>query len=192
MDKYYKQLRGKMKRIFTFLVLTVILVGNTFSQEIDQETDISDFSIGNSLQKQAVYIDLFPMINGLAVGGVGIGIFYEIKLHNYFSVLGETNISGNFQEALMYNIIAHGRVYPFKSTIEKLFFDLGIGYRRRKTEEDNIHSLVGTVKTGWKFILGKGFVLEPGFRIRYNLIKISGNENNDFGINFIIGLGWAF
>jgi len=52
--------------------------------------------------------------------------------------------------------------------------------------------LVGVAHTGWKFIFRKGFVLEPGFGVRYDFITFSGDEAFKFGLNILLKFWWTF
>jgi hypothetical protein len=174
-----------MKRFLIIFVL-ILNIGTIFAQETNEKYS----------PKMGIIIDLFPMINGITSGGIGLGIMYEHYLNSYFSVLGGINFYTNFNEIIAYNILAHGRIYPLSTSIEKLYTDIGIGYRRRRSDyddsSDNIHSLTGIAKIGYKFKIGNNFILEPGFGVRYNLYTFSGEENNNFGMNIQLGIGSIF
>jgi hypothetical protein len=165
-----------MKRILLILVLIFLFLPNIFGQN----------------KKHTIFIDLFPMVNGIFSGGIGLGIGYEHTIGQYFATGGYINIYTNFNNNITYNIIANGRYYPLKIEAGNLFIDMGLGYRRRKTDEDNIHCLVGLVHTGWKFIFHNGLVLEPGIGIRYDILPIYGGENFNFGFNIRTLVGWTF
>jgi len=172
-----------MKKLILFLVSFLCTFLNIFGED-------------TSNKEHTVYIDLFPMVNGIVSGGIGLGIGYEHSLGQYFGIGGEFLFVSNFNDVFSYNIIMNGKFYPIQTKIGNLFIDAGLGYRRRKSNfdgaNDDIHCLVGVAHTGWKFILGKGFVLEPGFGIRYDFITFSGDEAFKFGLNILLKIGWTF
>jgi hypothetical protein len=153
-------------------------------------------TVEKSPQKFGVMIDLFPMVNGITSGGIGLGFLYENYLNQYFSIVNEINFYTNFNKVIAYNILIHGRFYPLKTSLEKLYTDIGIGYRRRKSDydgsTDDIHSLVGIAKAGWKFKIGNNFIFEPGLGIRHNIYVFSGKENNNFGLIIPLVVGLTF
>jgi hypothetical protein len=132
------------------------------------------------------------MINGIFSGGIGLGIGYEYDVNNYFTIGGNVICYTNFSERLTYSTIVKGKYYPLETKIGSPFIDVGFGYRRRETEEDNIHCLVGMACTGWKFILKNNFVFEPGVGFRYDIATFSGNENYKFGFVIRAAMGFTF
>jgi outer membrane autotransporter protein len=87
--------------------------------------------------------------------------------------------------------------------LDKLFVDLGLGYdfygykweyEISDTKYDDSYdqsSLTITPKVGWKFIFGKGFVVEPS--LGYTIgIALGDNHRSANGLNLGVGLGWAF
>jgi hypothetical protein len=143
-------------------------------------------------KKHTILIDFFPMVNGIFSGGIGLGIRYEHTVGQYFAMGGYINAYTNFTNNITYNIIANGRYYPLKTKVGNLFIDMDLGYRRRQTDEENIHCLVGLAHTGWKFIFDNGLVLEPGIGIRYDIFPFSGSENFNFGLSIRTMAGWTF
>jgi hypothetical protein len=181
----------KWLRVF-FPLFTLVLI-NSFTQEIN---NIFNLKSGNTEQNNAVIIDLFPMVpvaNGLELGeGFGLGIMYERKASHYFSLLCSGTFLTNFDDIFAYSFSPHFRIYPFKTTIGKLFTDVGIVYRSRKKETNYFHGLSGMLAIGWKFVFEKGFTLEPGFTFRYKITDIADKDQYNFGWGLLLGLGWVF
>lgn len=169
-----------MKRIFLIFILVYLGLPNIFGQD----------------KKHSIYLDLFPMVNGIVSGGIGLGIGYNYNINQYFTLGGYTNFYSNFGNTISYHFILDGRYYPIKTKIGSPYIDLGLGYRRRESEfdgsTDNIHCLVGLADVGWKFIFRNGLVLDPAFGIRYDLATFSGNEDFKFGYNIKAMVGWMF
>jgi len=164
-----------MKRLFLVLVLFFFILASVSSQE----------------RKHTVFADIFPMFNGIFSGGVGLGIGYDYRINEYFSIGSYINFFSNFNENMTYNIILNGRFYPINTEIGAPYIDLGLGYRRRRSEEDNIHCLSGVANIGYRFIFNNGLVLDPAFGIRYNLLPFSGYENFNFGYNIKAVIGYT-
>jgi hypothetical protein len=164
-----------MKKVFIIIVFLIVFIGNVFSQ-----------------QKQAITMDVFPMIEGAFEKNFGFGLFFEIKLNNYIATVMEFNVYTNFKKDITYSFIGHGRIYPLDTAINKLFFDMGLGYRRSKWETDNVHCLTGSLTTGWKFILGKGFILEPSIGAWHNLLTLAGETSHNWAPIVGAEIGWAF
>jgi len=143
-------------------------------------------------RKNTVYVDIFPMGNGIFSGGAGLGFGYDYSINQYFSIGGLVNYFGNFNENNTYSLILMGKYFPIETEIGKPYIDAGFGYRRRLSEEDDINCLVGTSHLGFKFIFKNGLVLDPAFGFRYNLITLSGSENYMFSFNIKAIIGWMF
>jgi hypothetical protein len=186
-----------MKKYIFILLLSLISCGTTFSQETNNSLKGGTFNLksGKTAQKHALIVDLFPLMEGVWEGKAGAGFFYERRLSNYFSLVGEANVYSDFKDETAYSFFAHGRLYPSKTTIGKLFLDTGFGYRNSSLLETVIEDvecleIVGSV--GWKFIMGKGFLIEPSVGYRQNIHTFSGRESHKGGITINIGFGWAF
>jgi len=171
-----------MKKIIFVLLLISLILGNVFAQEE-----------WNTPQKLSIMLDLFPAIEGAFEGNTGFGIFFEARINNYFSAVVEFNFYKNLSNKDV-NLVAigHGRIYPFKTTIGKAFYDLGLGYRRGKWETDDIHALIVSSTAGWKFILWKGFVIEPNIGFWSNIVAFKGEAENTHAPIIGINLGWAY
>jgi len=169
-----------MKRLFMVFILICLLLPNTFGQD----------------KKHTIYVDFFPMVNGIVSGGIGLGIGYNYDINPYLAVNGYINFVSNFENTFSYNFILNGKYYPIKTEVGSPYIDLGLGYRRRKSDydgsTDNIHCLVGLSHIGWKFIFKNGLILDPAFGIRYDMATFSGGESFKFGFNIKAIVGWMF
>ncbi|GHV53962.1 hypothetical protein AGMMS49579_13670 [Spirochaetia bacterium] len=171
-----------------------------------------DLKSGPTEQKNAVFLDVGTLATYLMAGGFGGGVGYERAFGNSFSGLihagagGFTyDILGSKNTAFAFEIDVHGRWYFFKTSLDKAFIDLGLGYEYYGYTYENASSwnwnqssLTITPKAGWKFIFGKGFVLEPsiGYTIGIGLgtpeIRGDVSTHNASGLAIGVGLGWAF
>jgi hypothetical protein len=187
-----------MKKLFLLFILLLIIFVDGVSQEKNTDTNNGILSLkdGNTNQNNAIIFDLFPMLpgpNGLKFGeGIGLGIIYERKMYQYFSLLSRVSFVTDFDEIFSYSFSPHFRIYPFKTTIGKFFADGGIAYRGRVTKTNAHQALSGVLSIGWKFILWNNFIIEPGFTLRLKIADISGEDPYKFGYGLLIGLGWVF
>ena len=150
------------------LMFVSFVFGNTFAQEE-----------WNTSQKFSIMVDIFPAIEGAFEGNTGFGLFFETRINSYFSAVLEFNFYKNLSNKdLNFVIMGHGRIYPFKTTISKAFYDVGIGYRRGKWVTEDIHCMLVSVSAGWKFIIGKGFVIEPNIGFWNNIFTFKGETSN--------------
>jgi len=170
-----------MKKIIVMACFAVCICNTAFSQE------------KNTSQKFSVMVDIFPAIEGAFEGNTGFGLFFETKINNYFSGVLEFNFYKNLSNKdVNFVVMGHSRIYPFETTIGKAFYDIGIGYRRGKWETDDIHCLIGSLSAGWKFILGKNFVIEPNIGFWNNLFTFKGETANTHAPIVGVNLGAAF
>jgi hypothetical protein len=165
-----------MKKLFMVFVLICLSLSNIFGQD----------------RKHTIYVDIFPMGNGIFSGGAGLGLGYDFSINQYLSIGGLINYFGNFNVNNTYSFILLGKYYPIKAEIGSPYIDVGFGYRRRLSEDDDIHCLVTSAHTGFKFILKNGLVLDPSFGFRYNAIPLSGSENFMFSFNIKAIIGYTF
>jgi len=179
-----------MKKGLAIIVCLLFLCINGFSQENNSNI------FNNSEQNNIIIIDLFPMIpgaNGYKFGeGIGIGISYERKLHQYISIIGGGTFSTNFTNDLSYSLLSRFRVYPLGSSLKNLFSDVAIIYASNFNESENIQTLSGMISLGWNFIFSNGLVLVPGAFFRHKIIDIVGVKPHNYGFGLIMGIGWAF
>jgi len=165
-----------MKRLLLSLVLFCSIFLSIFGQE----------------RKHTIYIDIFPMGNGIFSGGAGLGLGYDYSKNKYFSIGGLISYFGNFSDKNTYSFILLGKYFPIETKIGSPYIDAGFGYRRRLSEEDNIHCLVTTAHIGYKFIFKNGLVIDPAFGFRYDTLTFSGSENYIFSFNIKAIVGWMF
>jgi len=169
-----------MKRLFMLFILGCLFLQNTFGQD----------------KKHTIYVDFFPMVNGIFSGGIGLGVGYDYDINPYFAVGGYINFISNFGNTFSYNFILNGKYYPIKTEVGSPYIDFGLGFRRRKSDydgsTDNIHCLVGLSHIGWKFVFQNGLILDPAFGIRYDMATFSGGENFKLGFNIKTIVGWMF
>lgn|GEM_PF-5243692 len=165
-----------MKRFLLIFILINLILPDIFSQD----------------RKHTVYIDNFAVFNGVYSGGAGLGIGYDYSINRFFSAGGYISYLTDFKKNFTYNFIANGKYFPVRTAIGAPYVDLGLGYRRRKSEEDDIHSLTGLGSIGFRFIFGNGLVLDPGFGVRYNIIPLAGSENFNLGFSIKTIAGWTF
>ena len=194
-----------MKKGISVVLLAVLVAGGVFAQEEERRE-----------KQNAVFLDVGPLFMGLLLGGFGIGAGYERAINNSFSAMGHFDIlmftlrdDIDYKEPVFaFDIDVHGRWYPLKSALAKLFVDVGVGYGSFsdkvepkaayiETMKYTVHILSIGAKAGWKFILGPGFVLEPSLGYSY-AFELANNRPGGAtkltigGLSYSIGLGWAF
>ena len=69
-----------MKKLFMVFVLICLFLPKTFGQD----------------KKHTIFVDFFPMVNGIVSGGIGLGIGYDYDINPYFAVGGYINFVSNF------------------------------------------------------------------------------------------------
>ncbi len=184
-------------RKYILIIFLTLFCKTLFSQE---QNNLFNIKSEETKQKQALFIDLFPLMEGVWEGKVGGGIFYERKISKYFSLVGEVNVYTDFDDETAYSFIGHNRFYPFQTTIGKFFINTGLGYRystlinrdKESLINDNIQCLELFASTGWKFIIKDSFIIEPSIGYRQNIFTFIGNEIQSGGITLNVSLGWAF
>ncbi|GHV89301.1 hypothetical protein AGMMS50267_16610 [Spirochaetia bacterium] len=192
------------------LALTFGSVGGVFGA-----SDLFNLKSGPTAQKSTIFVDVGTTLRYLMYDGIGGGVGYEKSFGDTWTGLIHAAAGlytySSIQSAFAFQIDVHGRYYIFKTALDKLFVDLGLGYDFYKyTHEYTSYdgekydwgydqsSLTITPKVGWKFIFGKGFVVEPafGYTIGIGITKPDVNSAaktyTASGLNFGIGLGWAF
>jgi hypothetical protein len=181
------------KKIAAVLVLTVLLSNAAFAQKA---------------KRNAVFVDVGPLIEGLIFGGFGLGVGYERALTDYWTVLGHgdyESILGGDLWAL--DIDVHGRYYfQLGPAVAGLFADLGLGYGllswKGLFRDETVTASAFTIsaKVGYKYIFRPGFFLEPAvgysFAISGGLKDSTGEKHTGdiggTGLNYGMSLGWAF
>lgn len=182
-----------MKKFYYILSLFLIICGNAFSQiGSNGSEDVVSHAGSRETVKQAVIVDLFPLMEGVWEGKIGAGLFYEVQVHRLFSLVTEVNFYTDFDDELMLSALEHWRIYPLGIALNKLFFDIGAGYRKSTLERDNVRCLELSGSAGWRFVMGKGFLIEPSVGYRQNVYTFLGHESKKGGITINVGLGFMF
>jgi len=191
-----------MNKFYLIIILAIITNARIFSQENNNGQFNSKSR--HTEQKNAVSIDFGTLIWDLSTGGFGFGASYERSIHDAFSVLGHFSYSHHDWNYFAFE--AHGRWYPFKTALGKLFTDICLGYGLfwddNKSNDWAVNTTKISVKAGWKFIFGKGFFFEPiiGFGFPFiltdNRNDLSGSGSGDLkisqGLGIGLNIGWAF
>jgi hypothetical protein len=203
------------KKIILLLVLVTLVTGGVFA---DGWNNSFKFDSGPSEQKGALFLDLSPTIAYLIFGGFGIGLGWEGRINDFstYYIHSEMGIiskeswvykNTRFDYGFDFDIEANYRYYFFKSAIDKLFVNGGIGFgiiTRKYTYDYFLEGNTGIwtalylpMYAGYKLIIGPGFVLEvrAGYRIGIGLTRP--REFEYFSMNYGggiygISVGWAF
>ena len=208
-----------IKKTILLLVLVTIVTGGIFAQSVWNNS--FNFSSGPTPQKGALFVDLGYTIAYLLVGGFGIGLGWEGRINDSSTYLISGNIGIYGREwnsayygkygytAFDFGIEGNYRYYFFKSAIDKLFIDGGLGYGMKswtytydRNGSNKTYSwgvLYIPVYAGYKIIIGPGFVLEAhaGYRAGIKVSDPDGYNSSlsipDFGgLIFGVAIGWAF
>ena len=209
-----------MKKVILLLILAAVVTGGVFAEDSVWNTSF-DFKSGPTPHKGALFVDLsYTLAYLLPPPGFGVGLGWEGRINDYSTYLisgnigiygdNKTGYNGYKYTAFDFGIEANYRYYFFKSALDKLFFNGGIGFGMKSLNytytssliDDNVYAwgaLYIPVYAGYKVIIGPGFVVElhAGYRIgipvytpedtRYIYYTPSFNE-----AIFGIAVGWAF
>jgi hypothetical protein len=204
------------KKIILLLILATLVAGGVFA---DAWNNSFKFNSGPTPQKGALFVNFGPTINYLILGGFGIGLGWESQIGSFSSILIDAEVG--FYEYKPYSsyyyrynefdfaVEANYRYYFFKSAIDKLFINAGLGFvmLTRKYPNNSTYfregdtgiwtALTIPVYAGYKVIIGPGFVLElnAGYRIGIGLTTPRGYSYNsrEYGSGIYgIRIGWAF
>jgi hypothetical protein len=198
---------SKMLQVGIFsMVLIFGSAGGVFAA-----SDLFNLKSGPTTQQSTVFVDVGTTLSYLMNDGIGAGVGFERAFGESWTGLIHAAIGfysydygSDEASALAFEVDVHGRYYIFKTALDKLFVDLGLGYEYYgyKYEYDlwgkhydygyNVSSLTITPKAGWKFIFGKGWVVEPslGYTIGIGIGKTGAHKSGGFNVG--LGLGWAF
>jgi hypothetical protein len=208
-----------LKKAILLLILVAIVTGGVFAEDNAWN---NSFNIGSgpTPQNGALFVDLGSTLVYLLLGGFGVGLGWEGRINDFSTYL----ISGNFgscsfdfgsllgykYKGFGFGVDANYRYYIFKSALDKLFINAGLGfsmmtwnysYDPRLNLEDDSYSwgaLCIPLYAGYKVIIGPGFVVELdlGYRIGIKVSEPSDyklNSSPDFGgLIYGLALGWAF
>jgi hypothetical protein len=207
------------KKIILLLVFVTLVTGGVFA---DGWNNSFKFDSGSSKQKGALFVNLSPTINYLILGGFGIGLAWEGRINDFSTYLIDAEIGGYQSKYSWYGygydytrfdfaVEGNYRYYFFKSAIDKLFINGGIGfglfsrkwsyssgYTSDKITDTEIWTMLFLpIYAGYKVIIGPGFVLEldVGYRIAIGLTRPEGYAYNYWTLGngiYGISVGWAF
>jgi len=212
------------KKTVLLLILVAIVAGGAFADEDSFWNTSFKFDSGPTPFKGALFVDLGYMLDYLwsSHPGFGIGVGWEGRINETSTYLINGNIGiygdeyswryayGYKFTAFDFGIEGNYRYYFFKSAIDKLFINGGLGfgmktwtYSYKNTSiSDKTYSwgaLYIPIYAGYKIIMGPGFVLEAhtGWRVGIKL-----NDPDDYyssyavpnfgGLIFGVAIGWAF
>ncbi|MDR1072144.1 MAG: autotransporter outer membrane beta-barrel domain-containing protein [Treponema sp.] len=168
---------------------------------------LSVSSFAQETVPNAIFVDFGSTIIAALAGGFGIGLGYERGLTNNFSTLINASYIGftvkdSTQDTKFLGASAglHARYYPLSGAVKRWFIDVGGNYSYIAiTYGDKVDSHIFEVGalTGWKFVFGGGFFLEPGVGYRFifgdvNTPAGSASVAPTSGVTWRFGMGWAF
>jgi hypothetical protein len=211
-------MRSTAKRFVLVLVLVAIATGGAFGQ--DAWNNSFKFDSGPTPQKGALFVDLSYTIAYLLLDGIGLGLGWEGRINDSSTYL----ISGNFgiygddsgfykYSALDFGGEANYHYYIFKSALDKLFINAGVGFGMKTWNYTYGTGYGGSLKdtsyawsalyiplyAGYKLIIGPGLVVEvqAGYRVGIALSRPKDYPSSYTGPAFGsaiygIALGWAF
>jgi hypothetical protein len=208
-----------LKKTVLMLILAAIIAGGAFAEDSFWNTSF-DFKSGPTPFKGALFVDLGYTLSylSLSVPGFGVGVGWEGRINDFSTYLisGNIGIYGREWKALGYKYTAFDfgiegnyRYYFFKSAIDKLFINGGLGYGMKtwtysydsSLYEDKVYSwgvLYIPIYAGYKIIMGPGFTVEAqaGYRVGIKL-----TDPDDYRYSYIpdfgglitgIAIGWSF
>jgi hypothetical protein len=188
----------KNYKLSLVLVLGIVVAGGVFAQA----KPAANAPAAESAAKNAVSLDAVPLFKGFIASDVdaktsyfGISAFYERLLAPHYSIGGAmTLMSYSLNGTTLssyFGLDAHGRWYPLGETLEKLFFDAGLGFNSitPKTGKAAGGFTLG-LKAGYKLNIKPKFFVEPS--LAYNLLKIGNMGIAPLGWQIGINLGASF
>jgi hypothetical protein len=211
-----------LKKTVLLLILAAIVTGAVFAENSFWNTSF-DFKSGPTPHKGALFVDLGYSLSYLwkSPPGFGIGLGWEGRISDASTYLisGNIGIYGDTWNwsyygrtsytAFDFGIEANYRYYFFKSALDKLFINAGVGYGMvthtytyERYRNDTVYSwsvLYIPVYAGYKIIIGPGFVVElqTGYRVGIGFDPSDYDDGYvsrpDFGgFLFGVAIGWAF
>jgi hypothetical protein len=152
--------------------------------------------------KNVVSLDVVPLLKGFIASdndaktsSFGISASYERLIAPHYSIgAAMTILSTSFDGTVMetyFGLDAHGRWYPLGESLEKLFFDAGLGFNTITPKEGNgTEGLTFGLKTGYKLNIKSNFFVEPS--LAYNLLKTGSMEIAPLGWHIGVNIGLSF
>jgi hypothetical protein len=209
-----------LKKTVLLLILAAIVTGGVFAEDSFWNTSFK-FDSGPTAFKGALFVDLGYTLSYLwrSDPGFGIGVGWEGRISDSSTYLIGGNIGiygrdywdnwrGYKYTAFDFGIEGNYRYYFFKSAIDKLFINGGLGfgittwtqtYRYGNTYDYAWAVLYIPIYAGYKVIMGPGFTVElqTGYRVGIGFDPDDYDDRYvtkpDFGgFLFGIAIGWAF
>jgi len=212
-----------LKKTVLLLILAAIIAGGAFAEDSFWNTTFK-FDSGPTPFKGALFVDLGYTLSYLwkIPPGFGVGLGWEGRISDSSTFLINGNIGlygdswstwSNYGKvsyiSFDFGIEANYRYYFFKSAIDKLFINGGLGFgmvtqnytyeRNWKNKAYSWNVLYIPIYAGYKFIMGPGFVVEAhtGYRVGIGFDPTDYDSKYvtrpDFGgFLFGIAIGWAF
>jgi hypothetical protein len=208
-----------LKKFVMVLVLASLVAGGAFAQDSVWNNSFN-INSGPTPQKGVLFVDLGYMLAYGLLGGFGIGAGWESRINDTstwlinggIGIYGNDSLFGGYRySAFDFSVEANYRYYIFKSALDKLFLNVGLGYGGESwsyTYDPPFQSLNkayswGSLNiplyAGWKAIIGPGFVVEVdlGWRIGVRLINppdypSAYSTPSNGGFLFGLRFGWAF
>jgi len=209
-----------IKKTVLLLILAAIVTGAAFAEDSVWNTSF-DFKSGPTPHKGALFVDTSYTLEYLfrSPPGFGVGLGWEGRINDYstYVINGNIGLYGNSYNNGWYGkhsynefefgIEANYRYYFFKSALDKLFINAGIGYgmkiyswtyERNSVDNNNRawSALYFPVYAGYKIIIGPGFVVEvhAGYRVGIGLVEFKDILVTPTwgGAIYGIAIGWAF
>jgi hypothetical protein len=121
-----------------------------------------------SSKQNYLFVDFAPLLVGLIGGGFGTGVGYERAVIKHFSIAGYFDYI-TLDGASGFDVLVRPRLYPFGSTVNRLFIGGILGYGSGEirnyyyyySEWESFSVFTYGVEAGWKFVFGSGFAIEP-------------------------------
>jgi len=171
-----------MKKIILLFLVISLFFSNAYTQE------------KNNISLNFESFEILPKI----------GVGFEREINNYISYIFGGNFywtsifvadaSHGYDTKMGFDFLVHFRYYPMKTSIKKLFWDIGTGYKIIIYEKDdtNIYNLFPIqTRIGWKFSINN-FSIQPW--LGYNKDFGKGHYNEEvlrYG-NPILGLSLGY
>jgi len=216
-----------VKKMVMVLLVLVLVTSGAFAQDFWNNS--FKFDSGPTPQNGALFVDFSYLLAYLLLDGIGGGLGWEGKIADNSTYLISANFGtysydwqsyqynsntysyryfDNKYTVLSFGLEANYRFYFFKSALDKLFANVGVGFQyysyayeygnpARENKTYGYGGLTIPLYVGYKLILGAGFVVEiqGGYRVGIGVMKPS--DDTDYspeygGAIYGLTLGWAF
>lgn len=173
-----------MKKLYIFILFSLLSVGVCFGKTIKSETDNeSDLEQQGFTQLASFNVDIMQF--GLFHPGWGFGGDYEKYLGNHMAVTGLIQHNAFFDKWFQLedftstlSVGANFRVYPFKDCLKGIYVGTGAGcdtmfHFGDSPVPDNIQKYYPYVKPeiGWKWYMFKHFMIDTHCYYKYQYVQ---------------------